>query len=179
VNIGDLFRIQIKNRTTLGIKVQEIIPKGGLVTDDLVFDLLKDTIKPEVKGIIFDGFPRTIAQAKYLMKHYNLLRVFYLDLSEKTAIIRISSRRVCQNCHENFNLVTQPPLTMNLCDKCGGSLVIRNDDSPETIHVRFSEYNNQTRPLKKYFEAQGILSVIQAEKSIQEIFAQIKTLIAV
>jgi adenylate kinase len=173
VNIGDLFRYNINNATPLGIQVKSIIQKGELVPDKLVFDLVNGAISPQADGIVFDGFPRTIAQAEYLIKHYDLLRVFYLDLEEGDAIARISSRRICHNCQENFNISTQPPKIQDICDNCGGNLIIRVDDQAEAIKKRFREFNEQTLPLKRFFEEKGLLVSIAAKGSIQEIFSNI------
>jgi adenylate kinase len=174
INIGDLFREQVKNHTPLGEKVGEIIGRGELVTDELVFEIIKNSVKQDTPGIIFDGFPRTIAQAEYLIRHYNLIKVFYLDLSEQEAIERISARRVCRDCHENYNLITQAPSKPDICDNCGGKLVIRQDDQPEAIHKRFQEFMTQTMPLKQYFSDLNLLKVIPADKTIREVFEQLK-----
>lgn len=176
INIGDLFRHHIQNQTTLGKEVQLIIQRGELVSDDLVFELVSSSTDKEAKGIVFDGFPRTIAQAEYLIAHYKLLKVFYLELSEKAAIDRISARRICSLCQENYNLKTQPPQNDGICDECNGKLIIRQDDKPEAIHKRFKEFYDQTMPLKEFFENHRLLSVIDGEQPISEIFSQIKSL---
>jgi len=177
INIGDLFRYHIKNKTNIGIKVQQIIQRGELVPDDVVFELVANSIDNEASGIVFDGFPRTIAQAEFLLKQYDLKRVFYLDLSEATAVSRISARRVCQNCQENYNLNTQPPKQTGICDECGGELIIRQDDKPEAIHKRFEEFYEQTMPLKEFFEKNGLLTVVTGEQPITEIFSQIVSVV--
>lgn len=173
VNIGDLFRYNISNKTKLGLQVQEIIQQGRLVPDEVVFELVKSNQSSDVEGIVFDGFPRTVPQAEYLLQNYNLKRVFYLDLSEATALDRIRARRVCQDCGENYNLSSQLPAVADSCDVCGGKLIIRNDDKPEAIHKRFTEFYNQTLPLKAFFTEHNLLLTIPAEGSIAEIFQQI------
>lgn len=178
INIGDLFRYHIKNKTPIGKKVQEIIQRGALVPDDVVFELVDNSTDEKAKGIVFDGFPRTIAQAEYLLKHYDLKKVFYLELTEKVAVSRISARRICQNCQENYNLNTQLPKIQGICDECGGKLIIRQDDRPEAIHKRFEEFYEQTMPLKEFFKTHGLLSVIDGEQPITEIFSQIQSVIA-
>jgi adenylate kinase len=178
INIGDLFRYHIKKKTPIGAKVQQIIQRGELVPDEVVFELVKASTDAKAKGIVFDGFPRTIAQAEYLLKHYDLRRVFYLELSEATAVNRISARRVCQNCQENYNLNTQPPKISGICDECGGKLIIRQDDKPEAIHKRFEEFYEQTLPLKDFFKKNGLLSDVSGEQPIAEIFNQILSVTA-
>ncbi len=178
INIGDLFRYHIKSQTPIGTKVQQIIQRGELVPDEVVFELVDSSTDGKALGIVFDGFPRTIAQAEYLLKHYELKRVFYLELSEAHAIDRISARRVCQNCQVNYNLNTQPPKVSGICDECGGKLIIRQDDQPEAIHKRFEEFYEQTMPLKEFFTENKLLSIITGEQSITEIFKQIQSVIA-
>lgn len=175
INIGDLFRHHIKTETAIGSQVSEIIHRGELVSDELVFELVDQSTSSDASGIIFDGFPRTILQAEYLLKHYQLEQVFYLDLPEGIAINRISARRGCRNCQQNYNLNTQHPQREGICDKCGGELIIRPDDRPEAIHQRIMKFYEQTEPLKLYFEQRGLLSVIQAELPIDDIYRQIST----
>ncbi len=170
INIGDLFRHHIKEETDIGLRVRDIIHRGELVNDELVFKVIRQSIDPQAQGIVFDGFPRTIPQAQHLMDNFELIWVFYLDLPEEIAVERISARRICKDCHQNYNLKTQPPKIADNCDLCGGELIIRRDDSPEGIHKRFLEFYEQTRPLQAFFEEQNVLSVIEADHGIEDIF---------
>lgn len=176
INIGDMFRYHIKNNTPIGNKVQQIINRGELVPDDVVFELVENSIDKDAKGIVFDGFPRTIQQAEFLLKHYTLLRVFYIELSEQAAYNRISARRVCSGCGENYNIKSQPPKLAEICDKCKSKLIIRQDDSPEAIHKRFKEFYLQTQPLKKFFESNNILTIVNGDLSISQVYEQILAL---
>ncbi len=173
INIGDLFRSHIKSKSRIGEKVHQIIRRGELVPDDLVFDLVDQSINSRVKGIVFDGFPRTVAQAEHLIREYKLKQVFYLELEEDEAIKRISSRRVCLHCQTNYNLISQPPINAGICDICSGELDLRQDDQPEAIHKRFAEFTRQTLPLKSYFEKRNLLYIISAGESIEKVFEQI------
>jgi adenylate kinase len=173
INIGDLLRNNIKLKTPIGIEANKIIQKGELVSDEMVFALIQNTIDERQKGIVFDGFPRTIAQAEYLLKHYNLINVFYLDLEEQSAIERISARRICSHCRENYNINTQPPKVTDICDKCGNKLVMRQDDKPDAMHKRFEHFYEQTLPLKKLFESHNLLTLLDANQSVDDIFKQI------
>ena len=173
INIGDLFRNQVALKTTLGTKVAEIIRKGELVPDELVFDLVVSSLLPDCAGIVFDGFPRTLMQAVYLVEHFQVIRVFFLELSEKTAVSRISSRRVCTNCGANYNLVTSSPKIEGKCDACSGELTIRNDDRPEAISKRLKEFYDQTFVLQDFFSKKGLLSRIDASGEVDEIAEQI------
>lgn len=178
INIGDLFRTQVALKTALGSKVSEIIRKGELVPDDLVFELVVSSLRPGCEGIVFDGFPRTLMQAEYLIEHFQVMRVFFLELSEETAIGRISSRRVCAACGANYNLVTNSPKIEGKCDACSGELTIRNDDRPEAISKRLKEFYDQTIVLQDFFANHGVLSRIDASGEVDEIASQILDVIS-
>lgn len=169
INIGDLFREQIALGTELGKKVQSIVGSGALVSDELVFELVNSTLKPDSKGVIFDGFPRTEAQAEFLLEHYHVMRVYYLELSEADAIARIEGRRVCMDCGENFHLINHPPLNPGICDRCGGKLIQRADDRGDAIRKRMEEFYAQTFALKEIFVRRGLLIEISALMSIEAI----------
>ncbi len=173
INTGDLFRDQVSRGTELGLRVREIIGRGELVPDELVFQIVDSVLEPERKGIVFDGFPRTLAQAEFLVRHYEVLRVFFLQLEEADAINRISARRVCGDCGTNYNLKSNRPQRPDLCDKCGGALIIRKDDRPEAISKRFAEFYSQTLALKDFFGEQGLLTEINAGNSIDAIAGEI------
>lgn len=174
INIGDLLRDQVARRTALGLKVKGIISSGALVDDHLIFDLVESVLEKNVNGIIFDGFPRTLAQADYLVHHFNVHEVFFLNLSEEEAIKRISSRRVCPKCATNFNVHTKKPRLEGICDVCGTELEMRADDTPEAIHRRFEEYFEQTHQLIHYFEDIQLLFKVDASQSETEIFFDIR-----
>jgi adenylate kinase len=173
INTGDLFRSHIKNQTELGKRIREIIVRGDLVNDEVVFELVKASVNPETAGLIFDGFPRTVQQAEYLLKHYDLKRVFYLQLDETVALERIASRRICSKCPETYNITSQPPQVADICDKCNSPLIIRQDDLPEAVSKRFSLFYEETRPLIELFRSKGVLAVIDANLPVEEIFKRI------
>lgn len=169
VNIGDLFREQVAQKTSLGRKVGEIISNGELVPDELVFEIIDSSLLPGREGIVFDGFPRTLVQAEYLVRHFEVLQVFFLELSESEAIKRISSRRICPNCGANFNLISDPPRQDDICDECGSELTMRKDDRPQAISRRFREFYEQTLVLKEYFQEKGLLSEIDASPDVDSV----------
>ncbi|MDP2172607.1 MAG: nucleoside monophosphate kinase [Candidatus Cloacimonadaceae bacterium] len=173
INTGDLFREQIGRRSALGERVKASIGRGELVSDELVFEIIDSSVLPDMKGIVFDGFPRNTKQAEFLVRNYQVLCVFYLDLSEEDAIKRLSSRRMCSDCGVNFNLISHPPKSDGVCDVCGGELVTRQDDKPEAIKQRMSEFYQQTFELKDYFEARCLLKSVKAESGITEIATEI------
>lgn len=174
INIGDLFREQIAKGSELGKKVQAIITRGDLVDDELVFLLVQSSLAAGCPGIIFDGFPRTPAQAEYLLKQYNVLRVYYLELSEADAIARIEARRICSACGENYNLISRKPSLDGICDICGAALKQRADDTGEAIRKRVHEFYAQTFQLKKLFEQRAKLVELPAALAIDDLQRQIK-----
>lgn len=169
VNIGDLFREEIANDSKIGHLVAEIIHNGDLVEDELVFALVDKVVSHDYNGIVFDGFPRTINQASYLMQHYHVHQAIYLELSETEAVERISSRRVCAGCGANYNLITQTPIKSGHCDLCSGVLQMRRDDKPQAIKRRMKEFFRQTLTLTDYFAERGLLFKIHASGTIEEI----------
>ncbi len=169
INIGDLFREQISKGSELGKKVQAIITRGDLVEDELVFDLVQSSLAPDCPGIIFDGFPRTPAQAEYLLAHYNVKRVYYLDLSEADAISRIEARRICSGCGENYNLISRRPSQEGICDICGADLIQRADDTGEAIRKRVNEFYMQTFQLKELFKQKAALVELSASQPIRDL----------
>lgn len=169
VNIGDLFREEIANDSEIGQHVGGIIHNGDLVGDDIVFALIDGVVSHDCPGIVFDGFPRTLNQADYLMRNYHVHQAIYLELSEAEAVERISSRRVCGGCGANYNLISQTPKMKGHCDVCGSVLQIRRDDKPQAIKRRMKEFFRQTLTLTDYFETRGLLYKIHASGSIEDI----------
>lgn len=169
VNIGDLLREQVSLGTEIGGDVKSTIQKGELAPNDVVFGLIQGSLKAGCRGVIFDGFPRTLAQAKYLTDHYKLVRVYYLDLKRDEAILRIQGRRVCSQCGTNYHMLHHLPKKEGICDDCGAELITRSDDSPKAIQRRVAAFYRKTYTLRSFFENNGVLMNLPAEKSIKEI----------
>ena len=160
VSTGDLLRAARREGTELGKKAQSYMDAGELVPDTLILDLVRDHLKgiaPEA-GILFDGFPRTTAQAEGLEHvlqsvHRRVDRVIVFEASEDELVKRLSGRRSCPECGGVFNVHFTPPATEGRCDRCGGTLVQREDDKPETVRHRLEVYRDQTEPLIAWYEA--------------------------
>jgi adenylate kinase len=167
LNMGDLLREQSLIDTPLGREIKSIIDGGDLVSDSLVYRLIQQSLDPDCMGVIFDGFPRTMPQAEYLVEHYRLARVYYLDLAESEAIARIEGRRVCSQCGANYHLQSKAPSKRGVCDICGGLLITRADDSPIAIKERVKAFYKETFGLKSYFEQKGILVSVPANRPIE------------
>jgi adenylate kinase len=153
IAMGDIFREIMKEDTVLGRKVKGFVEKGLLVPDDVVIEVLKRRLsKPSSKkGFILDGFPRTIEQAKALDKITSVDGVILLTVPDRIIVERLSTRRICRNCGEVYNIRYLKPKVEGVCDKCGGQLYQRSDDTPRVIKDRIGVYERQTQPILKHY----------------------------
>ncbi|MEM3626934.1 MAG: nucleoside monophosphate kinase [Candidatus Bathyarchaeia archaeon] len=157
IAMGDIFREIMRENTPLGRKVKEYVEKGLLVPDDVVVDVLKQHLaKTYGKGFILDGYPRTIDQAKALEKIAKIDVIIQLAVPDWIIIERLSARRICKNCGEVYNVRYLKPKVDMVCDKCGGPLYQRSDDTPEVIKKRIEIYEKQTQPILQYYREKGV-----------------------
>jgi len=161
ISMGDIFREIMKEDTPLGKKVKGFVEKGLLVPDDVVIEVLKQRLakSSSKKGFILDGFPRTIEQAKVLEKIVKIDVVIQLTVPDWIIVERLSTRRICKNCGEVYNIRYLKPKVEGICDKCGGQLYQRSDDTPEVIKDRIGVYERQTQPILKYYKEKKVPSV--------------------
>lgn len=176
ISTGDIFRAAIKNQTELGLKVKEIIDSGGLVSDDITCELVKERLQEDdtKKGFILDGFPRTIPQADAFTKICPDVTVVNFVISDDAVIKRLSTRRVCKQCGANFNVLTMPPKVEGVCDKCGGELFQRDDDKQDAILHRMEVYRVQTEPLIGFYRGRGLLTDIDGATPTAELLKDFK-----
>jgi adenylate kinase len=181
VSTGDIFRDAIKRETELGLKVKAIVSRGDLVPDQLTVDLVKDRLsKPDAgKGYILDGFPRTIPQAEALEKFQTLDAVINFRIADAEVIRRLSGRRVCKSCGAIYHVDNMPPKKEGICDKCGGPLYIRDDDSIQSITNRLEVYKKQTEPLISFYKAKGLLRDVTSNSTPEDTFAQVKKALSI
>jgi len=172
ISTGVILREAVEKKNKLGIEVENIMSKGGLVPDHIILEIIKERIKQEdcKNGYILDGFPRNIEQVNSLEKLNKELNeyidyVFYFEIPFDEIIKRLSNRRVCKKCSTNYNLSFNSPKKDNNCDLCGGELYQREDDKEETIKNRLKVFAKQTIPLKKYYKEKKLLKVIDANLS--------------
>lgn len=173
ISTGDIFRQNIKEGTELGKKAKGYMDAGELVPDELVCDLVVDRLaKDDCKnGYILDGFPRTIPQAEALtaaLKEQGTAIDYALDIemTDEAIVERMAGRRVCAKCGATFHTVNIPSKVEGVCDHCGGTLELRDDDQPETVKKRLKVYHDQTAPLIEYYKKQGILHEIDGTLGI-------------
>ena len=177
ISTGDIFRANIKNGTELGKKAKSFMDQGLLVPDELTVDLVMDRIQKEdcKNGYILDGFPRTIPQAEALDQALKVLgdKLDYaieVDVPDENIVKRMAGRRACVHCGATYHIVHAPTKVENICDVCGGDLILRDDDKPETVTKRLTVYHNQTKPLIDYYKEEGILETVDGTADLEDVF---------
>ncbi|MDD3049794.1 MAG: nucleoside monophosphate kinase [Candidatus Cloacimonetes bacterium] len=169
INLGEIFRQNIKDKTELGHNISEFIAAGMLVPDHLVFKVIDAEVNKSSRGVIIDGFPRNINQSEYLLKNLKMDAIIYFNLAIEHALKRLTSRRICSVCGADYNLFSKPPKKENICDVCGNKLITRLDDTPELISKRFELFESDTKPVIDYFREKNMLMEIDANQSPVEI----------
>ena len=182
VSTGDMLRAAVKEGTPVGLKAQEFMNKGALVPDEVIHDIIVERLsKDDIDaGFLFDGYPRTLAQAEDLdaiLKEIGkqIDGVINLDIDDEILIKRITGRRLCPVCGEIFNIYYKAPAKEGVCDKCGAELTQRKDDNLESLSVRLEEYHKNTQPVIEYYEKAGVVRNIDASKSIEEVFGDVES----
>jgi adenylate kinase len=180
ISTGDIFRAAIKDGTEVGLKAKRYLDSGELVPDSVVTEIVAERIvKNDCSGgFLLDGFPRTLPQAEALDKilakgNCPLTAVVDLAVDREALIKRLTARRTCSKCGENYNLVSKTTEKEGICDKCGGKLYQRDDDKRETIENRLSVYERQTAPLIDYYKRGGRLVSVSGEGSMDKVFKRI------
>ena len=170
ISTGVILREAIKAGTPLGQQAKAIIDQGGLVPDEVVNGIVRERLAQEdcKNGFILDGFPRTLPQAQALdQMGVQIDKVLYIQVPDALIEERLCNRRVCEGCGATYHLLNQPSSAGDLCEKCGGKLIIRKDDKPETIRERLPPYHQMTEPLADYYRSQGKLSEIDGSTTIE------------
>ncbi len=177
---GDLFREALKKETELGLLAKSYMERGELVPDEVTIKMILQRIEmPDcVSGCLFDGFPRTLAQAEALDKGLadkgkSIDKVLYIKVSSEELLKRLGGRWLCQNCQTPYHLITAPPKVPGKCDKCGGELYQREDDKEETVKERLRVFFAQTIPIVDYYRGQGKLIEVNGNRGIQEVAKEI------
>lgn len=174
ISTGDIFRAISQENTELSREVKRLIGKGNFVPDNITIEVVKERLLKEdcKKGFVLDGFPRNINQAEELDKITKIDKVIHLHIEDETAVKRLSSRWQCKKCGNIYGL-TSIPKNDKLCDKCKEKLYQREDDKPELVIKRIKIYHDETKPLIDYYNEKGIYFSIDAERSADDIFEDI------
>lgn len=176
ISTGLMLRTAIKEKTEVGRLAEQYINDGKLVPDEVMVEIVKQRLaQPDcAKGFILDGFPRTTAQAEALdAAGVEIDKVLLLEVDDEKIVQRLSSRRECSKCGAPYNVVSKKPAKEGICDSCGGELIQRKDDVPETIQNRLNVYHDQTEPIKEYYAKKGILAVAQGEEELEDTTANV------
>lgn len=184
ISTGDMLREAMKNKTEIGIKVQQYMDAGNLVPDEIIHDMIVERFsqKDINRGFLFDGYPRTVAQAidlEDILKQLNMKidGVLNLQLDDSIIIKRITGRRTCPQCGSIFNIYYDAPKVENVCDNCGSELSVRGDDNEESLKIRLAEFAKNTAPVVEYYEKQNIVHNIDADQDRDKEFADIQNIL--
>jgi len=176
ISTGDILRSAVKQGTPVGLKAKAYMDSGDLVPDDVIIGVVKERLAGQDcrNGYIFDGMPRTIAQAEALDKQEVIIdAVLSIEIPEEEVLNRLGGRRTCPECGMIFHITSKPPAVPGICDACGAALIIRKDDEPDTILNRLLTYHSQTEPLKEYYKSQGKLKTVDGVAGVSEITAAV------
>ena len=186
ISTGDILREIAKEDSEIGKYVQETLTSGGLVKDDITYQLIEDRLKKDdcKKGFIIDGFPRNIDQAyqydKILDKlGYEIGNVILINIDKKTLEKRITGRRICEKCNAIYNINDEnsSPKQESICDECGGKLYQRSDDNLEAFETRYETYLSKTEPIIKHYKDMGVLKEVDGNDTVENIFQSIDKII--
>ena len=180
ISTGDIFRANLKEGTPLGLEAKKYMEKGALVPDEVTVRILLDRVAKDdcSGGYVLDGFPRTIPQAEVLDKELTALSdkidfAIDVDVPDENIVKRMSGRRACPSCGATYHIVNIPPKKEGICDACGGQLILRDDDKPETVQKRLDVYHEQTQPLEEYYKNKGVLRAVDGTRDMKVIFDEI------
>lgn len=177
---GDILRAAVKSGTPLGEQARGYMEQGQLVPDEVVVGIVRERLADSdcSGGAILDGFPRTVVQAQVLDQVLGEIgkkidRVIHIEVDEEELISRLTGRRVCRECAATYHIKYNPPRVRNVCDRCGGELYQREDDSLTTVQERLQVYKKQTAPLIDFYSAEGLIAAINGNQDIERIFEEI------
>lgn len=171
ISTGNIIRAALKNGTEMGLKAKAYMEAGQLVPDEVVIGIIKERLKDDdcKNGFILDGFPRTIPQAQALVDMgIDIDKVIDIEVPDEKIIARMSGRRVCSKCANSYHMEYKKPKVDGICDACGGELVQRKDDAPETVLARLEEYHEMTEPLKGFYDKLGKLKVVEGQEDVSD-----------
>ena len=184
ISTGDMFRSAIKEQTDLGKKAKSYMDAGELVPDDVTIGIVNERLNKQdcQNGFLLDGFPRTTAQAEALdgiltRTNRKIDAVLYINVDKGSLLERLTGRRVCSSCGATYHVIFNPPKVEGVCDKCGGELYQREDDSEETVNARLEVNEKQQEPLLNFYRNKGSLYEIDGNRNIDDVFKSIETIL--
>ncbi len=172
ISTGNILREAIKNGTETGLKAKSFMDNGMLVPDEVIIGIVRERLAQAdcANGYILDGVPRTVPQAQALLdQSVEIDRVVSIEIADEVIEPRMTGRRVCGDCGASYHILTKPPKNEGICNACGGTLVIRKDDKPETVRHRLSVYHAETEALKGFYEKLGKLRLVEGNQPIEDV----------
>ncbi|MFC4768646.1 adenylate kinase [Effusibacillus consociatus] len=184
ISTGDIFRAAMAEETPLGLKAKEYVEKGQLVPDEVTIGIVRERLsRPDTKeGFLLDGFPRTVPQAEALEQvleemNREINHVIHLNVDRERLLSRLTGRRICRSCGSAYHVIFNPPKVEEKCDKCGGELYQRKDDTIETVATRLDVNIQEQKPLLQFYDVKGLLRTIDGEANINEVSEQISSVL--
>jgi adenylate kinase len=176
ISTGNILRAAMREGTPVGIQARSYVDAGKLVPDEVIIRIVQERLsKPDCEnGFILDGFPRTIPQAEAMEQlGIDVDCALSIEIEDETIVRRMGGRRTCKNCSQTFHIVSNPPKQEGICDFCGGELIIRKDDAPETVRARLEIYHDETEPLKAFYNSRSKLISVDNQPTIEATTAEI------
>lgn len=184
VSTGDMLRSAVANKTKVGQIAESYMSSGQLVPDEVIHDIIVERLSQDdiKQGFLFDGYPRTKAQAIDLSKileelNLKIDKVLNLQIDDEVVVKRITGRRTCTKCGSIYNIYFGPSKVEGICDNCGEQLTIRKDDNEESLKIRLSEFHKNTQPVIEYYEKQNMVSHINGDQTIEDEYSEIKKIL--
>ena len=169
ISTGDALRDVIRSGSELGEQVKDLMDQGKFVPDEIVTEIIRDRVSsPDcANGFILDGFPRNLAQAEALVDMgIKVNKALLIDVPDEVLVDRVQGRVMCDKCGASYHLKNNPPAVEGVCDKCGGKLIQRHDDEPETVKARLEVYHRETEPLKAFYAQRGLLKSVENQPTV-------------
>ena len=176
ISVGDIFRWNVQAHTKLAAQVRRTVASGQLVDDDLVEAVVRERLDRHDwnYGFIVDGFPRNGRQAEFFLESFDIDGVIHLDMPDEEVRRRVLARRLCSRCGLDYNLIASRPAVEDTCDVCGGTLVAREDDTPEALEVRVRDYHEKTRPVLELFRRKEFVVTVDATRPPRQVFEDVR-----
>ncbi len=176
ISTGDILRANVREKTPMGLRAKDYMERGILVPDELVVEMVVDRLSQDdcARGFILDGFPRNVKQAEALEETLDksgkkIDAVIGFEVERRELVRRLSGRRVCRKCGATYHIIFNPPINIDVCDRCGDELYQRDDDKEETIEARLKVYEEETLPVVEYYKKRGLYKGVNGIGSVDEI----------
>jgi adenylate kinase len=182
ISTGNILRSAMKEGTPIGLQAKAYVEAGQLVPDDVIIGIIKDRLAQDdcAKGYILDGVPRTIPQAEAMEKMGIAIDcALSIEVEDQVIVDRLGGRRVCKDCGATYHMLSHRPQKDGVCDECGGEVICRKDDDPETVKARLVTYHRETEPLKAFYAERGLLKTVENQPSAAETTVVIRSVLEI